>query len=43
MDDGKKERIIIYEEDDPFELAMEFGQKHKLGTPMINKLEEMLK
>lgn len=39
MDEGKKERIIIYEEDDPSELAMEFGQKHRLGMPMISKLE----
>jgi hypothetical protein len=38
MDESKKERIIIYEEDNPTNLAQEFGKKHGLDSLMIGRL-----
>jgi hypothetical protein len=38
MDESKKERIIIYEEDDPTNLAQQFGIKHGLDELMVERL-----
>lgn len=42
LEEGRKERIVIYEGDRAEELAEEFGKKHHLGEDTVAKLKTVL-